>query len=439
MTTTTSFIATAADLERCARKAVGPLAQAIAGGTDNKAANALFLGQANVVPPRAARLLRLAAWANRREHVLARVVRAFVARHKVYGNLITTMLFANRRADDTIVAQHEQGRLGGVRLERPNGEHVEFVANDGGIRQRLYFGKRLPDGNDSLSLEYRYDGDSGALQSTGPQQINRAAWQDRQRIALPDTVIHADILAEFSRLSKQPAADSLTFAANCGILASALRQLQEPQLAIDFTRVVVHALHFVRSAVVPLAPADIVNTRVEPLAIVQCDKGELLQAAIISDKDGQEASRCQVTLLVRGNLPQPPEQRVAHIDPVRWEKKTRHDSEVIRVMENAELFDFAALNGDWNPLHQIDGVAQMVGFKNRINPGFGIAAEIEAALRRCLANPLGQLTATFVRPVYPGEEYLLCWGGSGDKQYRYQLCRRGQAAKVAVDGIFCMM
>ncbi len=436
------LLANANELEKIARQRTGPLAQAIA-GAGGTAANALFIGHSNVVPQRAARLLRLISWANCRGHVFARLLRDLGRWQKVYGNLITTMLFAHKQPQDRVTIVAEGELLRSVWLERESGEHVEFALlqqEPPVLTQTLYFGKTLPDGSDRLALFYRYDRATGALHSSGPQQVSREQWQKISRLELPTHTVSADMLATFSRLTRQSTEDSLTFAANSGVLAALLRALQQPELGVDFSRVVVHSLAFVRPAVQRVAVGDALATWVEPLPLEQSDKGEVVRAAIVSAKGGQQLSRCVVSLLVRGNLPNKPDIYLARIVPVAWRKMRNYEQELLKVMGKEELFVFAALNGDWNPLHQSDGVAQMAGFNGRINPGFGLIAEIEALLRRRFpGRHLAQLTATFIRPAYPGQEYLLAWAQSDELFYRYQLRRRGDKEKILVDGNFGLM
>ena len=86
-------------------------------------------------------------------------------------------------------------------------------------------------------------------------------------------------------------------------------------------------------------------------------------------------------------------------------------------------------------MHQIDGVAHVVGFKRRINPGLGLLCEIEGKLRSCLQCDLQKLTGVIVRPAYPGETYSLEFKQQDNGDYLYQLLQP-KNNKVLIDGNF---
>ena len=429
------------ELERMARVLQGPLARAIGGGKHENAVQSLFLGTSNIIPSTASWLFRTIVWANRQPRLWGGPLRFVGSLNNVCGSLITTILFFQKGATDTVVILSDaNGMLRSACLKRANHEHVEFrLTTDETIEEVLYFGRTLADGAASLVLPYRYDAKLGALRSKGPDTIREANLFSQPDIVLPDHVLTAEIVEKFTRLTGQTAAASLTFPANSGGLQPALQILQDRRFEIDFHRLVVHSLEFTRAQDAVLSPQDRLQIRFKPVAIETCNKGQLLAVLMTIAQTEMVLTKTLIRLLIRGNSGKPPVAKLPHLSLRNWKKLPGHQTIELRLMDDAALAEFASLNGDHNPLHQVDGVAQMAGFQGKICPGFGIIAQIEASLGRQVSGKITKLTGTFIRAGYPGQSYFLDFAPQGAPgEHIYQLRRPGKDRRLVVDGTFVL-
>ena len=439
----TFIIRNAAELEQRAQKLTGPLASAFGGAEGGKPVTGMQLGDLNVVPPEVSRILRLVSWINRRCPRIGILLRKLAARKQVYGGLLTSMLFKVKKPWDKVqITIKDDRRLLSVRVKKRSDQDIEIaVKSENSILQILHFGKPLADGSTKLVIEYRYDKKSGKLYSTGPTKINEQALISKQEISLPEQSLTAEQLEYFAALTKQPALGSLTFTANYGIIGYILKILQEPELAVDFTRLTVHALEFENHNVALLEAGKTIQAKLKDLSVMPTDKGEMLSALLVLNDKDQQICQVKMSVLVRGNLSTAEKTSLPRIPLRNLGGQSQSNSLDMRVMEEQDLIKFASLNQDHNPLHQIDGVAQAVGFRKVINPGLGTIAEIETALRRHFKEQvLAAISGTFIRPVYPGEVYRLEFAPKQDNSeiYNYQLINNKHAKKVLVDGQFSL-
>lgn len=90
--------------------------------------------------------------------------------------------------------------------------------------------------------------------------------------------------------------------------------------------------------------------------------------------------------------------------------KTGMTASSTRVVSEADLFDFARVSGDHNPIHLDEAYAATTPFKGRIAHGILIASYISALLAEQLPGPgaiyVGQ-TLNFLRPVKIGDEVTI--------------------------------
>lgn len=425
------------ELERVARLLRGPLAGAVAGSEGNSPVRSIFMGDQNVSPV-GDNWFALAAWLNRAP---VWPLRKLAHHYRLYGNLLTALFFSHKSKNAKVsVTADADGTLRCVSSPLGEGETLSFTWRKEGsevyLEQTLQFGKRLQDGSERLTLPYSYDGQSGALRSTGPTAVDEQKFL-RQNLNLPGEAITPELAATFERLTGHGCRDSLTFGINSGVVLPALEFLKNPELKLDFHRAAVYALHFTRMGTPAVQPGDAISAAVCPRAVRQTDKGQMLTVLFSLSVRQVPIADAEIDLLVRGNFPG----KVEHVLPlIPWRNLAHRPGFACReisFMDDGELSEFAAINGDYNPLHQVDGVARIVGFRKKINPGLSVVAEIETALRHCFPQLLGSISATFIRPVYPGQSLRLEFAPA-ESSYRYQLIRPGKKPKVLVDGQFTM-
>ena len=200
---------------------------------------------------------------------------------------------------------------------------------------------------------------------------------------------------------------------------------------MDFTRVTVYSVSFYKRKDVVVEEGQTLQATVTPTKVVQTDKGQIFTSQVDISYAGNIVNQADISVLVRGNTSNLPLEKIPRLQ-YRGLQGQRVD---LHTMNDAQLVDFALLNGDYNPLHQIDGVAHVVGFKRRINPGLGLLCEIESELRKCLQRDLQELTGVIVRPAYPQETYSLEFKQQDDGRYLYQLLQP-KTNKVLIDGSF---
>ena len=415
-------------LEKIIASLEGAFARAFVGGKRAKPAMHLFLGKARVIPKKIAKVMPLLARTHRMP-VLGKQVYKWSRSKKIYGNLLTNMLWMQYKKEDRIsLSTNTNGELIRIRVHKLNGQDLELSWHDDNVvRQTMYFGRSLQDQTQSLSLDFRYDPQQGNLTSIGPTQVNASAVSSS--ISLKPFSLNRHILDEYTRLVQLPAQHSIAFPANSGILLEAMDILKSPQWQVDFARVTVFHLDFVSLKKKELSETAVLDAEIVPTELKQTDKGQIFTTTIKICEKGDCFYQAKISLLVRGNITGEKEQKIPRIYyRESYEKKIE-----ITTMGDRDLVDFATLNGDYNPLHQIDSTAQIVGFKRRINPGLGTLAQIESCIAREWQQKVTKLSGTIVRPAYPNKTYFLlaCKSPEG---WGYQMVDASQ--KVLIDGSF---
>ncbi|BBM82063.1 MaoC/PaaZ C-terminal domain-containing protein [Candidatus Uabimicrobium amorphum] len=410
----------------------GTLAQAFVGGKSNLPAMYLFLGNTSMIPKNAARLQPLLAKMHRLP-VMGKWLYDKNRKKKIYGNLLTNMLWPHYKKNDRlVVSTNSNGELTSVRIYKRNLQDVEiFVDENGYIKQTMYFGRSLVDGSNCLSMLYKYNPKKGELRTTGPTSVNTSVVEEDTKISLQPLHLTPEKFSLFERLCKGKPQNSVTFPVNSGFLEECLKLLQNPQWQVDFTRVTVYGVSFYQKSDFVVEEGQTLQATVTPTKIVQTDKGQIFTSQVDISHEGNIINQADISVLVRGNTSELPIEKIPRLE-YRDLQGERVD---LLTMNDAELVDFALLNGDYNPLHQIDGVAHVVGFKRRINPGLGLLCEIEGKLRDCLEGNIKELTGVIVRPAYPGETYSLEFKEQGGGRYLYQLLQ-SKTNKVLIDGSF---
>lgn len=432
------IVSTPIAFERTVRDLQGPLANAIVGNTNAKAVKAIFLGNRNVVPPGATKLFAVAAWSHRWP-ILGFAVKWFCRRNAVYGTLLTTMFFSYKKTSDKLSLKvNSKQTLLSVRVCKNNQQDLQWYWCEGTcLCQIIHFAKALADGSEKLELQYEYDPHTGSLNSTGPTQINEQALLQLGTVSLPPQAISKKHIDLYAKLTCQQVAGSLTFPANCGILLHALKFVKKPELQVDFYRITVHSLEFA-SEHGNLLQVGAIYSQIHAQPLEQTEKGEILTVTLSTANEQGPINTSTISILVRGNLQKPANATIPTITHQNLANKKNGKSLEISMMDEDFLLQFVGLNGDYNPLHQIDGAAQLVGFRKKINPGFAVIAEIEAILRKHFGVLLRKLSALFIRPAYPGAKYLLQFSPD-NTNYTYQLVMRSKPEKVIVHGNFHLL
>ncbi|OGQ57180.1 MAG: hypothetical protein A3I75_04505 [Deltaproteobacteria bacterium RIFCSPLOWO2_02_FULL_50_16] len=425
--------------EEAVRHMEGPLARAFTGGGEAQPVRHIFLGDADVIPPNGPRAMAFFAGANRAPFVgaTAQLLAGQRMHPSVYGDALTSDVFGQLMGHRTgprdrvefLTPPDSPNVLAGVRVSRSNGQHVEW--RDSGrttpegqpiLQQVVYFGRSLPDMRDpreevsEMAVDFAYDTARGEMRSLGPRAVNPEIVG--RRVDAGSHVMTPEQVALFGRLvapgqSPEEIAYGLTFAPNSGVLGPVLRGVVlDPRSGIDFNRVMVHALEFRRGVgdQSPLVGREI-HTTVLPNVIQRTERGEIVQAEIMMSPTpgGRPFRTVEASLIVRGNFPQG--RRGPDIEPdshvTDHHLGDRGEAPLtFRAMSADQLPLFARLNGDWNPLHQADGVGWTAGLPGVVNPGFGTMAQVEAALRGRLGpRTVWVLHGRLVRPVLPGREY----------------------------------
>ena len=78
-----------------------------------------------------------------------------------------------------------------------------------------------------------------------------------------------------------------------------------------------------------------------------------------------------------------------------------------------EGWRYAALSGDYNPIHLSPWTSRLFGFKQPIMHGMDAVARVAAAIEREAGKPLTSIDVAFKRPVYLPAEVRLAWGPEG--------------------------
>ena len=410
----------------------GTLAQAFVGGKSTKPAMYLFLGNASMIPKNAARLQPIIAKLHRLP-VIGKWLYNKNRNKKIYGNLLTNMLWPHYKKNDRlVVSTNSEGELTSVRIYKRNLQDLEIsIDKDGRIKQTIYFGRSLVDGSSSLDMLYEYNSKKGQLRTIGPTSVNTSILEEDTNISLQKLSLTPEKFTQFASLCKGKPQKSITFPVNCGFLEECLKLLQNPKWQVDFTRVTVYSVSFYKRKDVVVEEGQTLQATVTPTKVVQTDKGQIFTSQVDISYAGNIVNQADISVLVRGNTSNLPLEKIPRLQ-YRDLQGQRVD---LHTMNDAQLVDFALLNGDYNPLHQIDGVAHVVGFKRRINPGLGLLCEIESELRKCLQRDLQELTGVIVRPAYPQETYSLEFKQQDDGRYLYQLLQP-KTNKVLIDGSF---
>lgn len=423
-----------ASFEKCAATLHGDLAESIAGATKQPVRD-IIQGELAVVPKAAQKMFSWISLCNRLG-IFGWLPRWILGKKGVYGNLITSMFFSLKGNTDKLELAISAGRvLESARLRKDSGEDLEWRLAEGEIEQVLHYGSTLPDGTQNLVLPYSYDGKSGKLKTAGPVSV--AIEEFPEMMPLPDQTVTKEKLNIFSQTTKQDCLGSLTFPINCGFLEKMVENLKEPKYKVDFFRITVHKLDFVwLKPEISYQENDVLQCEVHATTLDQLDKGQIHSADFLTIKDGQPFQKVRIYNLIRGNVPKPSEEKIPRISYKNFANNPSGGKVAITMMKDDEIIQFTNVNGDYNPLHRIDGVAKTVGFHRRIHVGLGIAAQVEAAIRGHFKQSLEKFEIVFIRPSYPNKEYRLEWSPQGDS-FEFQLVSP-KNEKVIVDGCFTL-
>jgi acyl dehydratase len=99
-------------------------------------------------------------------------------------------------------------------------------------------------------------------------------------------------------------------------------------------------------------------------------------------------------------------------------------------LSSASGRDYAALSGDWNPIHLWPWSARLMGLKQPIIHGMHTLGRVCAELERAGGRPLSQLGGRFRAPVELGRSLALA---ASLEEGRYTV---GAGGRIAVDGEF---
>ncbi len=421
----------------------GSLAQVISGGKKSRASSSLYLGKASVVPPSGQKLFRLINFCNLIFPASSFPLRAWAKGQKIHGSLLSSLLWEQKKPSDLLGMQvNSEGNLQRVRIFRENEQDLEWMVSNSDpqkIEQILHFARTIDDGSKELKVAYTYNKKQGVLTSVGPTEIKGDVFLDRPSIDLPDQQITLERRAQFEKLVSQKAQNSITFPANAGFLRDLLAQLMDPQLKVDFSRLTVYSLHFSGSPFWDYQKEITLSGKAGRFLVTKKRKGEILEAVLNifpqQEQNKENEHSVRIGVFIRGNESPEDTSEIPRISFQSLAQTEKGGSIPLSLMEPFELIEFAQLNGDYNPLHQIDGVATAVGFRSIINPGFGIIAEIEGAVRQNWPEKkINDLQAIFIRPGYPSKKYHLQWKLDSNNSYLYQLI--DEKNKVLVDGSF---
>jgi hypothetical protein len=457
----------------------GPLARAFTGGEDARPVRAIHMGDANIIPANGPRAMAAFSGMNGVWGLgtAAQLLAGQRMGTPVYGNALTTHVFdqllGHRTGDndriELISHPRNESALQAVRVHRTNGQHVEWVLTREQtpeglpvVRQVIHFGRGVPSLEDVTkeasftSMDFSYDSATGALRSLGSNQVNPAILRRPIDIELPG--FDARQAREYAHMidpgiTTDAVMAGVTTPANMGALDPVLRRLVlDPQSGIDFSRVMVHSLSFRGRNGRPAALVDgpPIRTTVTPTDIIPTDKGEIVRARIdvTADRGRGPFNTAVVDLIVRNNFPLGRDgEGVVEETRVRdshWDRamaEAGHEPIPLITMTRGQLPHFARLNGDRNPLHQVDAVGWAAGQPGIVNPGFGTMAQVDAALMaRFGGQPLSSLSGRLIRPALPNRAYQVEYSGGPGQTYGYQVVdpkpnKKGER-RVIIDGQF---
>jgi acyl dehydratase len=440
------------------------------------------MGDADVIPASGKKFLSFVTWANGVPGIRG-LVGLVMGKKGVYGGALTSSVFSQRamgnadggnRVEVIFSDESTNSPVGAVRVFRANGQHLEWrdtgtVTPEGGhpvFEQVIHFGREIPSvanasqRTDHMAMRFAYEPYTGALRSLGPTRINPAIVGRRVDMA-PHVVISSDMVGDYRGLIAPDkdvayAASCLTLPPNTGILGALLQHfVLREESGIDMGRLMVHSLAFSGGPTAFAVPGERVEVEVGdvmPSRIADTDIGQIVSASIRMFVDGSDVpfNTTDVSLVVRGNFPRgrrgkdvETTARVRDMSPGGADPQAGLNYAMFDSMTRERLGAFASLNGDWNPLHQIDAVGWAAGLRGVVNPGFGTMAQVETAIRRAFSGMrLESLTGNLVRPVLPGRRYKVEFAPKPDAEgtYWYQVFaaedRKPGERKVIVAGEF---
>ncbi len=124
------------------------------------------------------------------------------------------------------------------------------------------------------------------------------------------------------------------------------------------------------------------------------DGAVYLRLGVDFEQDGRAIAHCDSRYLARRatatRAPRPPREKRAATTGATLAEWPLDSSAGRR---------YAALSGDWNPIHLWPWTARMLGFKRPIIHGMHSAARVEAEFARLAGGPVRALTIEFLRPV----------------------------------------
>ena len=197
-----------------------------------------------------------------------------------------------------------------------------------------------------------------------------------------------------------------------------LSAVTAPELNADLLRLLHRAQEI--EFLAPIRPGDTIASSATIESIDQTPGGETMSLRIAaSNQRGEPVSRIVFTAFIRGAR----DRSANRAEPAATEKN--HGESIALATETIDpdqTFRYADASGDRNPIHTDDNVARMAGLRGIVVHGMCTMALAAKAVadRLCGGDPvrLKRLTATFARPVFPGDSITTRAWETGERDGR---------------------